>query len=210
MKTAQLLCTLISLALLAITLISASSSQSPPKINLSRSLSQKRRRTAKQVLARNKAAFHAYSTSLKKFRANGERFLSCGNSKTDIVSLSSIQSSEHLCSGCQACVKIDGVLKEEIGKGASVKVTVSKFIFTVFEKTFDLCESLALVPGNEGGDTGAAVKCPIKPMAAEGLRACFPLSKSLPTGVSSLSSCIFFFFLFWLYSFIYSLFLMSR
>lgn len=70
-------------------------------------------------------------------------------------------------------------------KGATVRVVVTKFIFTVYDKTFDLCESLGLVPGNESGDGGAwAVQCPIQPMAVEGLKACFPLSESLPTGVS--------------------------
>ncbi|KAG0062905.1 hypothetical protein BGZ89_010310 [Linnemannia elongata] len=81
------------------------------------SLAQKRRRTARQVLARNKAAFAAYST----FHAHSERFSSCGNPNTDLVNITSIQSSEHLCSGCQACVKIDGVLKENVEKGAVVK-----------------------------------------------------------------------------------------
>ncbi|KAF9549009.1 hypothetical protein EC957_005001 [Mortierella hygrophila] len=144
------------------------------------SLAQKRRRTARQVLARNKAAFAAYST----FHAQGERFSSCGNPKTDLVTIASIESSEHLCSGCQACVKIDGILKGKVEKGAVVKVVVTKFFFTVFERTFDLCESLELVSGNEG-EGGAGVKCPIEPTTAEGLRACFPLDKSLPTGISA-------------------------
>lgn len=179
MKTSQLLLTLISMALLAMTLVSASSSNKN-KMRLE-SLAQKRRRTARQVLARNKAAFAAYST----FHAHSERFSSCGNPNTDLVNITSIQSSEHLCSGCQACVKIDGVLKENVEKGAVVKVVVTKFFFTVFERTFDLCESLGLVPGNEG-EGGAGVKCPIEPMPTEGLKACFPLDKSLPTGVSFL------------------------
>lgn len=178
MKSTQLLLTLISMVLLATTLVSASSSNNKNRMRLE-SLAQKRRRTARQVLARNKAAFAAYSTS----HAPSERFSSCGNPKTDLVTITSIQSSEHLCSGCQACVKIDGVLKEKVGKGAIVKVVVTKFFFTVFERTFDLCESLGLVPGNEG-EGGVGVKCPIEPTTAEGLKACFPLDKSLPTGVS--------------------------
>ena len=42
------------------------------------------------------------------------------------------------------------------------------------------------MPGNEG-EGGAGVKCPIEPTTAEGLRACLPLEKSLPTGVSFFS-----------------------
>ncbi|KAF9310699.1 hypothetical protein BGZ91_007024 [Linnemannia elongata] len=166
------------MTLLAMTLVSASS-YNKNKMRLE-SLAQKRRRTARQVLARNKAAFAAYST----FHAHSERFSSCENPNTDLVNITSIQSSEHLCSGCQACVKIDGVLKENVEKGALVKVVVTKFFFTVFERTFDLCESLGLVPGNEG-EGGAGVKCPIEPMPTEGLKACFPLDKSLPTGISA-------------------------
>ncbi|KAK3835808.1 MAG: hypothetical protein JOS17DRAFT_519631 [Linnemannia elongata] len=180
MKFTQLLLTFISMALLATTLVSASSNNKNKNRMRFESLAQKRRRTARQVLARNKAAFAAYSTS----HAHSERFSSCGNSKTDLVNITSIQSSEHLCSGCQACVTIDGVLKEEVEKGAVVKVVVTKFFFTVFERTFDLCESLGLVPGNEG-QGGAGLKCPIEPTTAEGLKACFPLDKSLLTGISA-------------------------
>ncbi|KAF9963261.1 hypothetical protein BGZ70_007536 [Mortierella alpina] len=99
-----------------------------------------------------------------------ERFSSCGSISSDIFSLQSVKSSQHLCSGCKACVSIEGLLKGRIERGAKVTLKVSKFFFTVLDKTYDLCDLLEKV---EGGP-----KCPMEP-TYKGLKACLPLDKSL-------------------------------
>ncbi|KAG0281361.1 hypothetical protein BGZ95_004700 [Linnemannia exigua] len=139
-------------------------------------------RFSSQPSSRNhQAAFRAYASTHQQ----EERFTSCGNPVHDTISISSIQSSDHLCSGCKACVRIDGILKERIERGAVVRLQAFKFFFTVLDKTFDLCETLETMGGESTG--GGGVRCPIEPMAtgAEGLNACFPLDKSFPTGISA-------------------------
>ncbi|CAO3567407.1 unnamed protein product [Mortierella alpina] len=105
-----------------------------------------------------------------------ERFSSCGSTSSDIFSLQSVKSSQHLCSGCKACVSIEGLLKGRIERGAKVTLKVSKFFFTVLDKTYDLCDLLEKI---EGGP-----KCPMEP-TYQGLKACLLLDKSVPTDISA-------------------------
>ncbi|KAK3837507.1 MAG: hypothetical protein J3R72DRAFT_493241 [Linnemannia gamsii] len=177
------------MALLAITLVSADHHHHHHKNNNKGNKNNKNNKSSKhnknrissQAYSRNnQAAFRAYAS----IHRNEERFTSCGNPVHDTISISSIQSSDHLCSGCKACVRIDGILKERIEKGAVVRLQAFKFFFTVLDKTFDLCETLETMGG--GGAAGG-VRCPIEPMTtgAEGLNACFPLDTSFPTGISA-------------------------
>ncbi|KAF9904837.1 hypothetical protein EC991_002265 [Linnemannia zychae] len=187
MKPTQIILALLSMGLLAITLVSAAKHNKHEnrdhktihKFQFT-SKSQKHRRVAQKVRSRNQANLRAYAAAHR----HEERFSSCGNPAHDTISISTIQSSEHLCSGCNACVRIDGVLKERIEKGAVLRLQAFKFFFTVLDKTIDLCETLEAM----GGALGASgVKCPIEPMAtgAEGLKACFPLERSYPTDISA-------------------------
>ncbi|GJJ70187.1 hypothetical protein EMPS_02536 [Entomortierella parvispora] len=107
--------------------------------------------------------------------AEEERFKSCGGSK-DLFHIQSITSNRHLCSGCKACINIEGMLQGPVDEGSKVRLTVSKYIFTVFDQTYDLCAMLARI---ENGP-----RCPLAPNS-DGLRACLPLDKSLTTGISA-------------------------
>ncbi|KAG0054054.1 hypothetical protein BGZ83_012043 [Gryganskiella cystojenkinii] len=107
--------------------------------------------------------------------ASDERFGSCGSTK-DVFQLSSVSSNRHLCSGCKACIDLEGRLKGTIDQGSNVRLQASKFFFTVYDETFDLC---ALLDKAENGP-----RCPIAPNQ-DGLRACLPLDKSLTTDISA-------------------------
>ncbi|KAF9924354.1 hypothetical protein FBU30_005657 [Linnemannia zychae] len=170
MKSTKLLFAILSMAILSLAVVSAHND-----IDLNERIEvieQRRRRIQQQVLERNRAAFAAYSTTHRL----EDRFTSCGNPQTDIVAIHSIQSSRHLCSGCNACVKIDGLLKERIMPGTTIRLQAYKFFFTIVDHTFDLCEMLTSL--------GSPVRCPIEP-TNEGLKACFPLDRSLPTDISA-------------------------
>lgn len=119
----------------------------------------------------------ASKTNPHALLASEERFSSCGNPSKDVFRIEAVTSNRHLCSGCKACVDLEGVLKGRIEKGSMVRLEISKYFFTLFDKTYDLCDVLATVP--EGP------KCPIEPTAG-GLRACLPLEKTLTTDVSGL------------------------
>ncbi|KAF9990491.1 hypothetical protein BGZ75_001671 [Mortierella antarctica] len=105
-----------------------------------------------------------------------ERFRSCGSPTSDLFSIQSVKSSQHLCSGCNACINIEGLLKGPIEKGSNVTLKVSKFFFTVIDRTYDLCDLLEKVGGEH--------KCPMEP-TYKGLKACLPLDKSVVTDISA-------------------------
>ncbi|KAF9958678.1 hypothetical protein BGZ72_011123 [Mortierella alpina] len=50
-----------------------------------------------------------------------DRFRSCGKADDDF-SVKTIESSKHLCSGCHACINIEGLLKDPIEKGSKIKL----------------------------------------------------------------------------------------
>ncbi|KAF9097253.1 hypothetical protein BGX23_009372 [Mortierella sp. AD031] len=173
MKTAQLLIALISLTLLALTFVSAATEKSKEFISLQASSHQRKNRIRKQVLAGNKAASAAFAAT----HLHAERFSSCGDPTKGLVIINSIKSSPQLCSGCQACVKIDGELKEQVEQGATVRIQATKtFIFTitVMDETYDLCQNIGTLGGQR----------PIPPNA-NGTYACFPIPTSIPTGITA-------------------------
>ncbi|KAF9320306.1 hypothetical protein BG003_006501, partial [Podila horticola] len=50
-----------------------------------------------------------------------ERFSACG-SHTDMFQVQSVNSSQHFCSGCKACIDIESFLQVPIVKGATVRL----------------------------------------------------------------------------------------
>ncbi|KAF9368849.1 hypothetical protein CPB97_004210 [Podila verticillata] len=108
--------------------------------------------------------------------AEEERFSTCGSREKDMFQVSKISSSQHLCSGCRACIDIEGFLRVPIDEGATVRLQVSKFFFNLLDKTYDLCALLETVKDGP--------RCPIAPNQ-DGLRACLPLDKSMTTGISA-------------------------
>ncbi|KAF8949808.1 hypothetical protein BGZ52_004699 [Haplosporangium bisporale] len=108
--------------------------------------------------------------------AEEERFSTCGSPATDMFQVSTISSSQHLCSGCSACIDIEGFLRVPINEGATVRLQVTKFFFNVFDKTYDLCALLETIKDGP--------RCPIAPNQ-NGLRACIPLDKSMTTDISA-------------------------
>ncbi|KAF9430545.1 hypothetical protein BGZ94_006195 [Podila epigama] len=102
-----------------------------------------------------------------------ERFSTCG-SNNDLFQISGISSNRHLCSGCKACINIEGLLRAPVTQGATLNLEVSKFYIPLFSKKFDLCSLLESVPGTP--------RCPINPNH-NGLRACLPLSSKFITDI---------------------------
>jgi len=117
---------------------------------------------------------NGHNDNVHALAASEERFKSYGGS-SDVFKVKSISSNKHLCSGCQACIELEGDLQGTVDQGSTIRLQVSKFFFTVYDKTFDLCAMLEMI------DNGP--RCPLSPNS-DGLRACLPLDKSLTTDVS--------------------------
>ncbi|KAG0303274.1 hypothetical protein BGZ98_006847 [Dissophora globulifera] len=131
--------------------------------------SQRPNNNTDSKIGRKKNNPHALSVS-------EERFSSCGHPGKDVFRLDSVSSNRHLCSGCKACVDLDGLVRDKVEKGSKIRLQVSKFMFTVFDRTYDLCDLLEMVKDGP--------KCPIEPSQTS-LRACLPLHKSLATDIQA-------------------------
>ncbi|KAF9111431.1 hypothetical protein BGX27_004945 [Mortierella sp. AM989] len=162
MKTSTIIFVITALVLTALVLVDAAA----VKKNDKSKGKSKGNKGKKDQNTKKKVNPHALS-------AEEERFTTCGTTN-DVFQIKTISSNQHLCSGCKACIDLDGVLTGTIDKGAKVRLEVSKYYISVFDQEFDLCQIL------EGVEEGP--KCPIKP-TDKGLRACLPLDTSLTTDV---------------------------
>ncbi|KAF9349748.1 hypothetical protein BGX26_011990 [Mortierella sp. AD094] len=174
MKASTIILVITALVLAALVLVDAAAVKKDGK------LKGKGKGKGKGSKGNNKNNNGNDQTSKKKpnphaLSASEERFSSCGTSN-DVFRIQSISSNQHLCSGCKACIDLEGALVGTIEKGAKVRLEVSKYYLPVYDQEFDLCQILENV--EEGP------KCPIKP-TNKGLRACLPLDKSLTTDVEA-------------------------
>lgn len=165
--TIRLVLATLGIALMTMVIVDAAANQQQENTRADKRDQPLRKATSKPARSKHSNNPHA-------LLASDERFSSCGNPSKDVFRIESVSSNRHLCSGCKACVDLEGILKGRIEKGSMVRLEVTKYFVTVFDKIYDLCDVLETDP--EGP------KCPIEP-TAEGLRACLPLDKSLTTDV---------------------------
>ncbi|KAF9438837.1 hypothetical protein BGZ76_004148 [Entomortierella beljakovae] len=181
MKLSALILIITSLILAALVLVDAADAaavKEDKKIN-----KNKNKNKSKGVGSKGDQPFKANKSRLPKKNFNNphalsveeERFSSCGRS-SDVFRIQSISSNRHLCSGCKACINLEGFLSDTVSHGAKVRLEVSKYYYPLIDQEFDLCKIL------EGVKDGP--KCPISP-TSKGLRACLPLDSSITTDVSA-------------------------